>query len=755
MNKISPNLINESLNFNNLVQEKKGDLNKQKTSSIFKPIFRCTECCLIPLLTIKENDSKIIINCSNNHNKEMSINEYIEKGLKNGINSIICSECSSKLEPKKRFKFCSECIKIFCKNCLKKHNNSQTNTEHETISLKKMDTFCCLHKTRYTHYCQICHKNICKNCFYLHNNHQILSLKEIKLTKEEIKESKENLIKEENAINEICEIFKTNLNSIQKKFDDVIKNKKLIIEFKKIIEDIYEKKDSNFQIIENMKRLKYNTEKIHLENDMNELDILFEIFNYLNCIDYNIDTPMSNNQSSKKNISIKTNKPYNKKKILYNDVTVNNSVPKDSTEFIYERKHKKIFSNYTYKKEEEKNSEKNSSNKKINNKSVIDDRFITNYDDSSKKYLKKRIKERIIYQRSSNENTDKKRDFSYQTVNNYKILNDSNNNINIDNIPEKIINNNIINKFKIEEIDIKENKEICPKFEEEDEDDNDNDNEFNENNGFDDLIINEELKNKKNEHQKNGNKENKEKIKISQKSKDEIRKSKSKDKLKRRKSKENIKEEINNEESFDNLNENNVFVKARDKSKERRIKIKKENLSKSQNINQLNNTFTKQINSLDNFTDTDFEYTYQYNKEKELNITKIFNNENENNKSQIKSTKNNFNGKENIDDNVKNFAEIEKRNILSKDNSIVVECNKIENDEINDKNIEKNNDEKSIDNNKEKIIKKKKTNKKKKKIRKINIIADDSSFDDLSNNEKEPGVQTEILLKKKIKLRII
>ena len=60
------------------------------------------------------------------------------------------------------------------------------------------------------------------------------------------------------------QIFNNAINSIQKKFDDVIKNKREILHFKKLIEDIYETKDSNFQIIENMN----NKLKRLAENDV-------------------------------------------------------------------------------------------------------------------------------------------------------------------------------------------------------------------------------------------------------------------------------------------------------------------------------------------------------------------------------------------------------------------------------------------------------------------------------------------------------
>ena len=325
------------------------DCPEEKITSSFKPSFRCTECCLVPFLTLKENENKVMINCINGHYKELPLNEYLEKGFKKSINNIECSECGIVLEPKKRFKFCAECVKIFCKNCLKKHNNSQITTNHETISLKKMDTFCCLHKNRYTNYCEICHKNICEDCFYLHNNHQVISLKEIKLSKNQVKEFREKLNKENTIINEIVQMFNNAISSIQKKFDDVIKNKRQIIQFKKIIEDIYEAKESNFQIIENMNKLKFNNEYLHLETDMNELDVLFELFNYLNCIDYNIDVPNSFSSTNEKlnelnNIQEESFENFHKEKMITNSIYINKN-EKNNT-FVYSKKNKELLENY-------------------------------------------------------------------------------------------------------------------------------------------------------------------------------------------------------------------------------------------------------------------------------------------------------------------------------------------------------------------------------------------------------------------------
>ena len=161
----------------------------------------------------------------------------------------------------------------------------------------------------------------------------------MKIPKNKLEEIKEDINKENESINELINIFQKTINSIQKKFDDVINNKKLILQFKQTIEEIYESKDSNFQMIENIKRLKFNNYNLNIDKDMNELDILFEIFSYLNCIDYNMDIPKSNSNTNdnsyKENIVTENDI---KEKIDINN-ELNNFIQKNN-EFIYEKKQK-------------------------------------------------------------------------------------------------------------------------------------------------------------------------------------------------------------------------------------------------------------------------------------------------------------------------------------------------------------------------------------------------------------------------------
>ena len=289
------------------------DTDNNKPSS--KSAFRCINCCLIPLLNLKDNDSKILINCSKGHCNELPLKDYINNYFQLNLDCVKCSECKKLHENKKIYKFCEKCMKIFCKRCLKIHDFEFP--IHETISIKKMDTNCCLHKNKFTHFCEVCNKNICGDCFNLHNNHQVISLNDIKLSKMELKEIKQNIEKEILLINEVIEIFNNTIDSITKKFEVVIKHKQQVIHFKKLIAEIYESKDSNFQNIENANKLKFNTENLKLSDDMNELDVLFELFNYLNCIDYNIEKSASYSGSVKnqKNNNNENNNIINNKNV--------------------------------------------------------------------------------------------------------------------------------------------------------------------------------------------------------------------------------------------------------------------------------------------------------------------------------------------------------------------------------------------------------------------------------------------------------
>lgn len=240
-----------------------------------------------------------------------------------------------------------------------------------------------------------------------------------------------------------------------------------------------------------MNRLKFNNEYLHLESDMNELDVLFELFKYLNCIDYNIDLPNSiydQNEQINNNIiqeeslsnSIKEkmkNSDYSDNSGSKNENIINKNIK--SKHFIYEKKNKKLFDNYLRKNEEEKNNEnkiKNGINKNFykteyeNKNEVYEEVINTNIDKDNKsiRYSKKIIQERINKKIKENDNIDKNKikdeeNSESNTINEgVPVLNENNNivdeiNTNTDSSGKKG-NDNGKSKYKIDDIFIYDKK---------------------------------------------------------------------------------------------------------------------------------------------------------------------------------------------------------------------------------------------------------------------------------------------------------
>ena len=644
------------------------DCSEEKNTYSFRPSLRCIECCLLPFLTLKENDYKVTINCSNGHYSELPLNEYLEKGYQKNINDVKCSECGHELELKTKFKFCPECVKIFCKKCIKKHNKSKETFNHIVISLRKMDTFCSFHRHRYSHYCETCHKNICKKCLRLHYDHQILSFKDLKLSKDEFKEIKESLNKEEDIINEIVQMFNNAIDSIKKKFDEVIQNKRQVIQFKKIIEDTYEAKDSSLQIIENVKRLKFNDEYVHFDSDMNELDVLFELFNYLNCIDYNVedhnsflgiddeDLNQDNNDNNQEESFSRITKEKINKSLLFDKKSDKNKTKK----FVYEKKNQKQFEKFQNKNdEEEKNDDNNNiigskKEKKISanemsfsvsqNENIKSAREnIINNNNKTQKYSKKIIQEKI--NKKSNEKnaknkfTKKNRLKEIKNVpdvpagvpvldENNDIIEEINTDINInDNIKEEddYQSNNLFED--IFQFDRSKKKDIFKTnkiYKSPEHINSKNDNNLfvsncidNNTHNFKELINN---KNRNNLQNINDNEKDVTIISISsyENGKSKGKKTKKKNAISKTKSKDVLNKSKSKDKSLDNIMNGEV----RDKSKEKRVKIKKnEQLHLFDKIN--HNYQHNYINHFDEYHYNSFELPYISNQNNQINQSNV------------------------------------------------------------------------------------------------------------------------------------
>ena len=252
-----------------------------KSVTLIRKVFRCLDCCFIPLLDLKENDTKIQLNCLQGHEKEISLKDYMISGFSNSLDRIKCNKCGLLREAKMIFKLCEECNIIMCRDCLKDHNSKYK--KHHIISVRKMDTICCLHQSKFTFFCKKCNKNLCDECLSEHKKeeHDLVCLNEIKLNNIQIEEIKKKLEKEKENINEIINVFNENMINLQNKFDDIIKDKRQVLKYKKNIFESYELKDINYQVIENLIRLKFDFIPFKVEPNSDELTNINKLFDYL------------------------------------------------------------------------------------------------------------------------------------------------------------------------------------------------------------------------------------------------------------------------------------------------------------------------------------------------------------------------------------------------------------------------------------------------------------------------------------------
>ena len=288
MRKTSDQKVSNMLNnINEILMENTQDSDPQ---TIFKNVYRCPECYTIPLIKIKENENKIFLNCLNGHEIEMLFSQYMSNQFKKKKEKIECAQCGSNNEDIDNLIYCQNCQNFLCSDCCTSHENEN----HNMIEIKNMDIICSEHKNPYTHFCQDCKQNLCEECIKEHEiSHQMILLENIILTDEEFNETKNNIMKENETLLKIQKIFKDTVDTLTRKFNDIMAYKFLCLKYKDNIVNTYQLKNINYQVIKNVNYLKYLTGDIKIEPEMNELDIIYELFNFLDSVEYNENTETS------------------------------------------------------------------------------------------------------------------------------------------------------------------------------------------------------------------------------------------------------------------------------------------------------------------------------------------------------------------------------------------------------------------------------------------------------------------------------
>jgi len=214
-------LKNMTINKNNLFN----------LSNIKFDIITCEQCYSIPKLTLI-NQNKVKIYCQTCHKQIIKDISYFKKFIKNSKEEKIdLPNCTyNKNHKSKSSKYCLQCNKYLCDDCLEYHRISFEGKKHLMIQQKIQNKYYCQkeHHQEYKleKYCIECEKYLCSKCKCFHENslyYSIYSFDNPK-NKTKIKEVIKNL----NKFEEIIKSEEINLNNYILELKNKIKSLKEI-----------------------------------------------------------------------------------------------------------------------------------------------------------------------------------------------------------------------------------------------------------------------------------------------------------------------------------------------------------------------------------------------------------------------------------------------------------------------------------------------------------------------------------------------
>ena len=288
---------------------------------------RCSYC--YSYMSISQNNSdksKLILYCENCGKKDISLENFYSLIQKN--NTKVCNLCYKNFQTKELL-YSSKKKHFLCKKCYFTLLNQQLLTDDNYIYFKDIGKYCKEHKNNLNlYFCKSCEIHVCSECLMKHQHHCVKNISEESKKKFDI-ESLILMIKQEEKEIESLENFgQILLNSLNKIFNNEIKNREELLCFKKLIYLNFVSNSNNYEIYKKMESLfdKRNNPDFFI-NDT-ELNDLVKILN-----DIDINPNLINNNQKKEN-----NSQNNKKDKNYNMNNESNNENNLSDEEIAKRR---------------------------------------------------------------------------------------------------------------------------------------------------------------------------------------------------------------------------------------------------------------------------------------------------------------------------------------------------------------------------------------------------------------------------------
>ena len=176
-------------------EQEKND-NTKNTETVPKDQYLCPKCLTPHEIFINPSLNEVEIKCSSKSSKnKYSISDYLDEITKTSYYYYKCEICKKniqknfKIEDDCIFKYCYQCNKIICMQCLDFSHPNHTNV----IASNQIFNKCSVHFNEdYDYFCIDCNTHLCKNCpLILHKKHRLVKLEDIFPTKPEINRYKE------------------------------------------------------------------------------------------------------------------------------------------------------------------------------------------------------------------------------------------------------------------------------------------------------------------------------------------------------------------------------------------------------------------------------------------------------------------------------------------------------------------------------------------------------------------------------------
>ena len=293
------------MNFEGTANDSKFFTLKSNINDFERIIYHCPDCYELPLLKINEDLTTVNSTCDKNHTyNNISIEELHRKLVDTSISAeaikanktVVCFKCQTNLVLNDSqtdlekilhdFGFCHGCQNIICYNCLKNHDENEKKKDpnnHKVVPLDKYTNYCPYHRNKYSAYCLDCKKNTCVKCTD-HRKHKKYHFDDYLLFDDDVKKYKKEIIglrtNCENLENRIITI----LEKIKSDFHEEMQKQINILTFNELLLDAYQTNQFNYCYLQNVLNNFSNLESV--EKKVNNQDVkllLVDLINNCDC----------------------------------------------------------------------------------------------------------------------------------------------------------------------------------------------------------------------------------------------------------------------------------------------------------------------------------------------------------------------------------------------------------------------------------------------------------------------------------------